>query len=129
MGKKVTVEIPDEIYQSLKRQAESADRDIAEVVAESLAQKQRLLSAGEARRVADKVVFEDLVGLSLSSGEPIWVEQPHPCWRVPYRFWDGTLLKVIEVDAYTTAVSLPKKEREALLRQVEKLASLSDATL
>jgi len=41
MGTKVTVEIPDEIYQLLKRQAESAERDIAEVVAESLVQKQR----------------------------------------------------------------------------------------
>jgi hypothetical protein len=129
MGTKVTVEIPDEIYQLLKRQAESAERDIAEVVAESLVQKQRLLSAGEARRTADKVVFEDLVGLALSSGEPIWVELPNPCWRIPYRFWDGTLLKVVEVDAYTSAVSLSKKERESLLRQVEELASLADATL
>ena len=128
MSTKVTVDLPDELYQRFKRQAEFSERDIADVVVESIAQRQRPFSAGEARRAADKVVFDNLVGLALSSGEPIWVEQPTPRWRIPYRFWDGTLLKVVEVDAYTTAVFLSPVEREALLDQVAQLAATTDAT-
>jgi PHD/YefM family antitoxin component YafN of YafNO toxin-antitoxin module len=86
-----------------------------------LAEKQHL-TAEQARRAADRVVFGDLVGCALSSGEPVWSPEPKAHWRVPYRFFDGTLLAMIEVDAVTAVVSLTKKERTALLKKVESLA-------
>jgi hypothetical protein len=72
----------------------------------------------EARRAADRAVFGDLVGCALSSGEPIWAATPKPQWRVPYRFFDGTLLAIVEVDAQTGAVSLTDEARSNLLAQV-----------
>jgi len=84
------------------------------------------ISASEARRVANQAVFGDLVGCALSSDEPIWSPSPKPHWRIPYRFFDGTLLKIVEVDALTRAVSLTNEERTALLAEVERLAAITD---
>ncbi len=84
-------------------------------------------SALEARRVADHVVFGDLVGCALSSGDPVWVPAPEPHWRIPYRSFDGTLLAVVDVDARTQAVSLTDEERAELLERVERLATTGDA--
>src|SRR5687767_684022 len=89
---------------------------------QTLLEEKRQLTAEQARRAADRVVFGDLVGCALSSGEPVWSPEPKAHWRVPYRFFDGTLVAVIEVDAETAAVSLTKKERAALLKRVESLA-------
>jgi hypothetical protein len=88
-----------------------------------LLEEKRQLTAEQARQAADRVVFGDLVGCALSSGEPVWAPEPRAHWRVPYRFFDGTLLTVIEVDAETAVVSLTKKERAALLKKVESLAT------
>jgi hypothetical protein len=93
---------------------------------QALTARQEYLTAGEARRAANKAVFRDLVGCALSSGEPIWSPQPHPYWRVPYHFINGLsengpVLKIISVDARTGEVSLTESEREALLQEVGKL--------
>jgi len=85
------------------------------------------ISALEARRMADRVVFGDLVGCALSSGDPVWVSDPEPHWRVPYRSFDGTVLAVVDADAHTQTVSLTDEERVALLEQVERLATTDDA--
>ena len=84
------------------------------------------VSALEARRAADRAVFDDLVGCALSSGDPVWVPAPEPHWRVPYRSFDGTLLAAVNVDARTRAVSLTDEERAALLERVERLATTDD---
>jgi PHD/YefM family antitoxin component YafN of YafNO toxin-antitoxin module len=85
--------------------------------------EQREISASEARRLADRVVFRDLVGCALSSGDPIWASTPKPHWRVPYRSFEGTLLTEVDVDARTRAVSLTSEERESLLTQIEQLTA------
>ena len=81
----------------------------------------QIISAHQARRASDAVVFGDLVGCALSSDEPLWTDTPQPQWRVPYRTFDGTLLTIVTVDAYTAAVSLTTKELTALLEEVEHL--------
>jgi PHD/YefM family antitoxin component YafN of YafNO toxin-antitoxin module len=86
-------------------------------------QAQAQLSAAEARRKADKALFDDLVGCALSSGDPQLASGPAPHWRVPYRFLDGTLVAIIEVDAHTGDVSLTDSQRNQILSQVEKLAN------
>lgn len=85
-------------------------------------------SALEARRVADRAVFGDLVGCALSSGDPTLVPIPEPRWRIPYRSFDGTLLATVEVDARTLAVSLTEGDRTALLRQVERLVNADNVS-
>lgn len=86
-------------------------------------QAQAQLSAAEARRKADKALFADLVGCALSGGDPQLASGPSPHWRVPYRFLDGTLVAIIEVDAHTGNVSLTDSQRNQILSQVEELAS------
>jgi hypothetical protein len=81
------------------------------------------LSAVQARRTADKVVLQELVGSALYSGEPLFAPTPHPHWRVPYRYVDGTLLAIVTVDAQSGRVSFTNDERDALLAQVEQLAT------
>ncbi|HMN27643.1 MAG TPA: hypothetical protein PKE45_05755 [Caldilineaceae bacterium] len=78
------------------------------------------LSASQAQRSADRSVFGDLVGCALSSGQPVWETEPQPHWQVPYRLFDGTLVKWVKVDAYTGNVSLTPQEREQLLQLVEQ---------
>jgi hypothetical protein len=85
----------------------------------SKSQNRQKISALQARRAADRAVFGELVGCALSSGDPIWSPGPEPCWRVPYRLLDGTLLTEVQVNAHTQAVLLTEQEREALLEQVE----------
>lgn len=87
---------------------------------QALLARQEYISAREARRAANRAVFDDLVGCPLSCGEPIWAPQPQPHWRVPYRLFDGTLMAVVEVDAYTGAVSLTEQERMDLLDRVRQ---------
>ena len=95
---------------------------------QALLEKQQIISALEARRAADRVVFGDLVGCALSSGTPIWSPEPEPRWRVPYHLFDGTLLTTVEVDARTQTVLLTDEERLTLLERVERLAKPQDAT-
>lgn len=83
------------------------------------------LSAGQARRAADKVVLQELVGCALSSSEPLFAPTPLPHWRVPYRYIDGTLLAIVPVDAQSGMVSFTAEERDALLAQVSRLAELN----
>ena len=71
---------------------------------QALLEEYRRASALEARRAADRAVFDDLVGCALSSGDPMWVPAPEPHWRVPYRSFDGTLMAVVDVDVRTLAV-------------------------
>lgn len=93
----------------------------------ALLAEQEYLSATQAQQAADRVVFGDLVGCALNSDVPIWVPKPKPLWRVPYRLFDGSLLTIVEVDAYTASVSLTEQERARLLAQVEQQASATDA--
>lgn len=90
-------------------------------------QNEQPLSARAAQRLADRKVFGDLVGCALSSSEPTWALMPLPRWRVPYRLFDGTLLRVVEVDAYTKEVHLTPEEREELLQQLERLVTSGNA--
>ncbi len=94
---------------------------------QALLAEQTYISAIQAQQAADQAVFGDLVGCALSSDAPVWVPEPKPLWRVPYRSFDGTLLAIVEVDAVTTAVSLTEGERANLLERVEQKASLPDA--
>jgi hypothetical protein len=73
-----------------------------------LEEKQQL-TAEQVHQAADQVVFGDLVGCALSSGEPVWSLKPKAHWCV---------VTMIEVDAKTLAVSLSTKERVALLKKV-----------
>ena len=82
--------------------------------------------ASQARRAANRRVFGDLVGCALSCGEPVWMPNPNPHWRVPYRFFDGTLAQVVKVDGYTGSVSLTDEERESLLQKVVEPVALID---
>ena len=86
---------------------------------QAILQQRGQISAREARRAADRVVFGDLVGCALSSGEPLWAPSPQPHWRVPYRTFDGVVLTIVNVDAHTAAVSLTETERTHLLEQLE----------
>lgn len=90
---------------------------------QALTARQEYLTAGEARRAADKAVFRDLVGCALDSGEPVWSPEPQPHWRIPYRSLKGPLIKIVSVDARTGEVWLTESEREKLLQLVEKLAT------
>ena len=94
---------------------------------QALLVEQEHISAIEAQQAADRVVFGDLVGCALNSDVPIWVPQPKPLWRVPYRSFDGSLLALVEVDAYTASVSLTEQERADLLAQVEQRTAGTDA--
>ncbi len=76
------------------------------------------ISASQARRAANRRVFGDLVGCALSCDEPVWVPNPEPRWRIPYRLFDGTLVQVVEVDGYTGQVSLTDERRVELLGKV-----------
>lgn len=89
---------------------------------QALLASNRPIAASEARRAADRAVFGDLVGCALSSGDPIWVPEPQPHWRVPYRLFDGTLLAIVHVDAYSALVAFTAEERAALFDKVEHLA-------
>ncbi len=90
---------------------------------QTLLEEQQKALALKARRAADRVVFGDLVGCALSSGDPVWISTSEPHWRVPYRSFDDTLLITVNVDAHTLAVSLTGEERTALLEQLEQLAT------
>jgi hypothetical protein len=95
---------------------------------QSLLEQRQKISALQARRAADRAVFGELVGCALSSGEPTWSPGPEPCWRVPYRLLDGTLLTEVQVDAHTQAVLLTEQEREALLEQVERSVTIGNVS-
>jgi PHD/YefM family antitoxin component YafN of YafNO toxin-antitoxin module len=88
-----------------------------------------LISAADARRLANRAIFGDLVGLALSCGEPLWVESPQPVWRIPYRLFDGTLVKTVEVDARSGKVALSSAQRTRILKQVQQWATNSDGTV
>lgn len=84
---------------------------------------QHQVTATEAQLKADRVIFGDLVGLALYSKDPVWIAKPNPLWRVPYRFVDGSLVKLVDVDAQSGDVLLTAEEREVILEKVEQLAT------
>jgi PHD/YefM family antitoxin component YafN of YafNO toxin-antitoxin module len=90
---------------------------------ETLITAGQMLTAVQARRAADKVVLQDLVGCALSSNEPLFAPLPRPHWRVPYRYVDRILLAIVPVDAQSGLVSFTAAERDALLTQVERPAA------
>jgi hypothetical protein len=57
------------------------------------------------------------------NGEPIWSPEPDPHWRIPYRLPNGSLLRIVGVDAGSGEVWLTEMERELLLQQVENWAT------
>jgi len=77
------------------------------------------ISASMARRVANRAVFGDLVGCPLSCDEPVWVPDPDPQWRIPYRLLDGTLMWIVMVDAKTGEVQFTNEDRIQLLEQIQ----------
>ena len=95
---------------------------------QALLKEREIFSARAARRAADRAVFGDLVGCALSSGDPIWIGDPEPRWRIPYRSFSGTLLAEIDVDARTLAVSLTDAQRTSLLERVEQLVTAGDVS-
>jgi hypothetical protein len=72
--------------------------------------------------LANRVVFEDLVGCPLSTGEPEWVALPSPHWRVPYQSLSGELVAVVDVDPQTRRVDLTPEQRTTLLDKAARLA-------
>jgi hypothetical protein len=64
-----------------------------------LLEQRNYVSIREARRAASRAFLGDLVGCQVSCGEPVWVSAPQSLWQGPFRFFDGTPLTVIEVDA------------------------------
>ncbi len=90
--------------------------------------RQEYISARQARRAANRAVFGDLVGCPLSCDDPIWVPHPKAQWRVPYRLFNGTMLAVVEVDAYSGIASLTDQERKVLLEQVHRAATTNEPT-
>lgn len=59
----------------------------------------------------------------------LWISEPEPRWRVPYRLFDGTLLAEVEVDARTQAVLLTEEERTDLLSRSNVRLSQEQRTL
>jgi PHD/YefM family antitoxin component YafN of YafNO toxin-antitoxin module len=87
---------------------------------QALLHTDKFISANVARRAANQAVFGDLVGCPLSCDEPVWVPDPTPYWRVPYRLFDGTLLCVVTVDARTGEALFTNADRAALLEQIQQ---------
>ena len=87
---------------------------------QTLRKQQPHISKDEARCLANQVVFDDLVGCALSSGQPTWQMMPTPRWQIPYHTFNGHLLKMIDVDAVTGEVFLTTEERSHLLNAVER---------
>ncbi|MBI4770060.1 MAG: hypothetical protein HY784_06515 [Chloroflexi bacterium] len=79
---------------------------------------QETIPASTARRAANRAVFGELAGLSISCGQPLFVAGPSPRWRVPYTAFDGTLMLEVEVDAQNGNVALSEPERADLLSRV-----------
>ena len=79
-------------------------------------------------RAANRIVFGDLVGCPLSCGEPIFGPKPEPRWRIPYRLLDGTLMRLVEVDAFSSEVFLSTQERDALLNKVKQHVTSADVS-
>lgn len=92
---------------------------------QQLVEAKEPISAREAMRAANRIVFGDLVGCPLSCGDPILAPKPKPRWRIPYRLFDGTLMHLVEVDAFSSEVFLSTQEREALLNKVKQHATSS----
>ena len=84
------------------------------------------INASEARKLANRVIFGDLVGLALSVGDPVWVQAPQPAWRIAYRLFDGTLVRVVDVDAQTGQVLLSSQERDKMLMKVSTWVEKND---
>lgn len=82
------------------------------------AQDQRI-SSTEARRAANRALFQDLVGCALSVGDPLWVPEPTAHWRVPYRLFTGEIAALIHVDAETGQVVLDPETRRSILKKVK----------
>ena len=88
------------------------------------------ISASKARRVANRAVFGDLVGCPLSCDEPVWIPDPTPQWRIPYRLFDGTLMQLVTVDAQTGDVQFTNEDRIQLLEQIQhRMAHLDVASI
>jgi hypothetical protein len=94
---------------------------------QALLAQQEYVSAHEARQAANRAVFGDLVGCPFRCGEPVWAAEPEPHWRVPYRLFNGTLMTIVEVDAFTGIVSLTEEERTDLWKRVRQ-AVTADAS-
>lgn len=77
------------------------------------------ISATEARRAANRALFQDLVGCALSVGEPVWVPEPTPHWRVPYRLFNGEIAALIHVSAETGRVTLDSATRQAVIEKAK----------
>ena len=88
------------------------------------------ISASMARRIANHAVFGDLVGCPLSCDEPVWVPDPDLQWRIPYRLLDGTLMRIVIVDAKTGKVQFTNEDRIQLLEQIQhRMAHLDVASI
>ncbi len=88
--------------------------------------RQEYISARQARRAANQAVFGDLVGCPLSCGEALWAPQLKAHWRIPYRLFNGTLMVIVEVDAYTGQASFSEQERTALLERVRQAVTTNE---
>lgn len=87
---------------------------------QALLHTDNFVSATAARRAANRAVFGDLVGCPLSCDEPVWIADPTPSWRVPYRLFDSTLLCVVTVDARTGEALFTNADRAQLFEQIQQ---------
>ena len=86
---------------------------------QALRTQEERISATAARRAANRALFQDLVGCALSVGEPLWVPEPTPHWRVPYRLFTGEIVALIQVDAESGQVALDAETRNGILQKVK----------
>jgi len=124
----LTLELPPDLGEQLRWLAQQRGQTFERLAARAIelfvqAAGPEMVSASAARRAANRAVFGDLAGLSLSSGQPKFLASPKPRWRIPYTTFDGTLMIEVEVDATTGAVLLSESERESLLNRVESYYS------
>ncbi|MCE7987112.1 MAG: type II toxin-antitoxin system Phd/YefM family antitoxin [Caldilinea sp. CFX5] len=87
---------------------------------QALLHTDQFISATVARRAANRAIFGDLVGCPVSCDEPVWVPDPTPYWRVPYRLFDSTLLCVVTIDARTGEALFTNADRTALFEQIQQ---------
>ena len=94
---------------------------------QELLQAKETISAREAKRLANRAIFQELVGCALSVEEPVFFPKPYAHWRVPYRTFDGELIKLVAVNAHTGEVQLTETERNELLASATEWVSKNSA--
>lgn len=79
------------------------------------------ISAADAYHAADQALFGMIKDHGVRHESPMLIPKPKPCWLIPYRLADGTLLAIVPVDAHTGQVLLSREELARVQAQVSSL--------